>query len=146
MKENRLEMLKDEKELKSKDIANYLNIGESTYSEWEHNKVPIPTKRIIELANLYEINIDYILKLTNTRFSTPKNDNIDLKIIGTRLKEIRKEMGLTLRQLGNKLNCSYSVLGSYERGERLINCEILISFAKFSKYTIEYILGRTNIK
>ena len=91
MKENRLEMLKDEKELKSKDIANYLNIGESTYSEWEHNKVPIPTKRIIELANLYEINIDYILKLTNTRFSTPKNDNIDLKIIGTRLKEIRKE-------------------------------------------------------
>ena len=72
MNENRLEFLKEEMDLKSKDIANMLIIAESTYSEWEHNKIPIPTKRLIELANFYKINIDYILKLTNIRLRITK--------------------------------------------------------------------------
>ena len=63
MNENRLEMLREEKDLKAKDVASFLNVGESSYSEWEHNKSPIPTKRIIELANFYEVNIDYMLNL-----------------------------------------------------------------------------------
>lgn len=146
MNKNRLELLRDEKELKAKDIANYLKVGESSYSEWENNKSPIPTKRIIELANFYEVNIDYMLKLSNSKYKIDKINNINLILIGTRLKNIRKELGLTLRDLGNKLNCSYSAIGSYERGERLINCEILISFAKYSKHSIDYILGRTNNK
>ena len=47
MNENRLDVLKDERDLKSRDVAKYLNVNESTYSEWEHNKIPIPTRRII---------------------------------------------------------------------------------------------------
>lgn len=34
MNENRLEFLKDEMDLKSKEIAKLLNVSESTYSEW----------------------------------------------------------------------------------------------------------------
>ena len=67
MKENRLEQLKDERNLKSKDVAKYLQVYESTYSEWEHSKIPIPTKRIIELANFYNVNIDYMLNISKNR-------------------------------------------------------------------------------
>ena len=63
MKKNRLEILKEEMDLKSKDIAKILNVAESTYSEWEHNKIPIPTRRIIELADFYKINIDYMINI-----------------------------------------------------------------------------------
>ena len=42
--DNRLEDLKYEKDLKSKEIADMLKVNESTYSEWEHNRIPIPTK------------------------------------------------------------------------------------------------------
>ncbi len=144
MNENRLDGLKDERDLKSRDIAKYLKVNESTYSEWEHNKIPIPTRRIVELADFYNVNIDYMLKLTDTRKEI--KNNLDLELIRNRLKEIRQELGLSLRGLGEKLNCSFSSLGSYERGENLINCEILISLSKYSKYSIDYILGRSNNK
>ena len=146
MNENRLDVLKDERDLKSRDVAKYLNVNESTYSEWEHNKIPIPTRRIIELAEFYNVNIDYMLKLTDTRKVIKGKTKLDLELIGNRLKEIRQELGLSLRGLGDKLNCSFSSLGSYERGENLINCEILMSLSKFSNYSIDYILGRTNNK
>lgn len=142
MNENRLENLKEERDLKSKEVAKYLNVNESTYSEWEHNKIPIPTRRIIQLADFYKVNIDYMLKFTDIRKEIKTPTIIDLTLIGNRLKQIRKELGLSLRELGEALNCSYSSLGSYERGEILINCDILISLSKLSKFSIDYILGR----
>ena len=144
MNENRLDGLKEERDLKSRDIAKQLKVNESTYSEWEHNKIPIPTRRIVELADFYNVNIDYMLKLTDTRKEINGKTKLDLELIGNRLKEIRQELDLSLRGLGEKLNCSFSSLGSYERGENLINCEILISLSKYSKYSIDYILGRSN--
>lgn len=146
MDENRLEGLKEERNLKSKDVANYLNVNESTYSEWEHNKIPIPTRRIIQLADFYKINIDYMLKLSDERKYIKGTTDLDLKIIGNRLKDIRQNLGLSLRTLGDKLNSSFSSLASYERGEVLINTDTLISLSKFSNISIDYILGRTNKK
>ena len=53
--ENRLEELKEKFNYKSKDIAEYLKVNKSTYSEWEHNKIPIPTRRLIQFANFYKL-------------------------------------------------------------------------------------------
>lgn len=144
MNDNRLEDLKEELNLKSKDIAKLLNVNESTYSEWENNRIPIPTKRIIELSDFYKVNIDYIIKLTNTRLNIEKETIIDLKKIGERLLNIRKELNYNLRDLGKKINCSFSALASYERGEKLITFEKLINIAIISNHSIDWILGRTN--
>ena len=142
MYNNRLEELKEEKNLKSKQIANILGIAESTYSEWERNKIPIPTRRLIQLSNFYEVNIDYILNLSNNKKHINKIENIDLILIDKRLKEIRENLNLSLRKLGNILNTSFSSLASYERGERLIQSDILINLSKISNTSIDYILGR----
>lgn len=143
MNENRLECLKEELELKSKDIAELLKVNESTYSEWEHNKIPIPTKRLIELADFYKVNIDYILKLTNKRLEINEQTILNLENIGKKISAVRKELNYSLRDLGNKLNCSFSALGSYERGEKLITSEILINLCIISNHSIDWILGRT---
>ena len=44
MNGTRLEELRELKDLKSKDLANILKVSKSTYSQWEHDKIPIPTK------------------------------------------------------------------------------------------------------
>lgn len=142
MKKNRLEILKEEMDLKSKDIAKILNVAESTYSEWEHNKIPIPTRRIIELADFYKINIDYMLKLTNIKIKINEPTIINLEKIGQKLLIIRKELDYSLRELGNVLNCSFSALANYERGENLIIFETLISLSNISNHSIDWILGR----
>lgn len=146
MCENRLEELKDKLELKSKDVAKYLNVAESTYSEWEHNKIPIPTRRIIQLADFYKINIDYILNLSNKKITINTNTEINLNNIGKNIKEIRKKLNLSLREMGKKINCSFSSFASYERGEKLITSDILISLCSISGYSIDWVLCRTKNK
>lgn len=143
---NNLETLRELNNLKAKDIAAILKINKSIYSEWENNKTPIPTKRMVELANFYHVNIDYLLNLGAKKEIVNLDTNINLIEIGKRLKEARTELDMSLRELGEKLNCSFSSLAAYERGEKLINGEILISLAKLSKYSTDYILGRKDYK
>ena len=67
MKMYRLEKLRDEKDMLKKEMAKEIGVVESVYSEWENGNLSIPTKRIYQLANYYEINIDYLFELTNKR-------------------------------------------------------------------------------
>ena len=90
--------------------------------------------------------IDYLLNLTAKKIIIPESHTINLNEIGTRLKNIRTSLNLSLRDLGKKLNCSFSAFAAYERGEKLINSEILVSFAILSNHSIDYILGRTPTK
>lgn len=89
MSTNCLDLLKDERDLKSKDIAKYIGVDKSTYSEWEHSKILIPTRRLIELANYYKINIDYLLGLIYNRCNIKSNISLDLIKIVKRIKEIK---------------------------------------------------------
>lgn len=146
MNETRIEELRESKDLKAKEVAKALNVAESTYSEWEHNKIPIPTKRIVQIANFYKLNIDYIFKLSDNKISIPKEYDLDLITIGNKLKEIRQELDLSLRELGDKLNTAFSSLASYERGECLIQSDILISLCKISNCSMDWVLGRSEEK
>ena len=145
MKYNRLEGLREEYDLKSKDVANKLGVGSSAYSDWERNKVRIPTKRLIELANYYNVNIDYLMCLTNKRKNI-KSKDIDLIKIGLRIKESRDELGFNLRQLGEAVDITFSSLSNYENGKTLIQSDILISLSKLTNYSVDYLLNRSNDK
>lgn len=145
MKYNRLEGLREEYDLKSKEIAGKLGVGSSAYSDWERNKVRIPTKRLIELANYYKVNIDYLMCLTNNRKQIEARE-IDLNKIGTRIKESREELGYNLRQLGEAVDITFSSLCNYENGKTLIQSDILISLSKLSNYSVDYLLNRSDDK
>lgn len=109
---HRLENLRDEKDLLKKDVAKAIGIVESVYSEWENEKLSIPTKRIYQLSEYYEVNIDYMMKLTDKRIHIKTNNEINLDIVSKRLKEVRKSLKMTLRDLAEKYNISSSVVNS----------------------------------
>ena len=90
MSNERLEDLRDEHDLKKKDVAKAIGVVESVYSEWENGKLSIPTKRLNQLANYFEVNIDYMLGISNKRNRIKSSDEIDMKLVSARLKEIRK--------------------------------------------------------
>lgn len=147
MNENRLEGLREENNLKEIDIAKMLNVSKSKISEWENNKISIPTKRLIQLSNFYKVSIDYIVRLSNIRnMNINFDDNLDLVLIGNRIKEIRTSLELTLTELGKKLNSNYSTISRYENGQNLIQSDILIAICEMSNYSIDWVLGRTNKK
>lgn len=63
----RLRELREQKQLKQMDIAKLLNITQQQYSEYELGTRIIPLKKLIILADYYNVSIDYILSRTNKK-------------------------------------------------------------------------------
>lgn len=61
-----------------------------------------------------------------------------------RLKELREDKGLSLKQLAKALNISDVALGRWEKGTRIPNIETLEQLSKFFKVTTDYMLGIGN--
>ena len=69
---SRLKDLRQDKDLKQKEIAAVLNINQRVYSNYETGKREIPARLIIKLASFYNTSADYILGITNTFEPYPK--------------------------------------------------------------------------
>lgn len=143
---NRLEDLRDEKNLYKKNVAQNIGVVESVYSEWENGRVSIPTKRLYQLAEFFEVNIDYLIGITDKRVKIRKNKEIDIDIVSLRLKEIRKSLKMTMRDLAEKFNTSSSTISNYENGKFLILGSFLVELCMFSNYSIDWVLGRSDKK
>lgn len=61
----RIRDLREDRDLKQKDIADYLNCSQVCYSNYELGKRDIPTEILIKLARFYKTSTDYILGLTD---------------------------------------------------------------------------------
>ena len=63
----RLRDLREDKELKQKEVAAVLGIDQRVYSNYEIGKREIPTRFVVKLADLYKTSTDYILGLTQIK-------------------------------------------------------------------------------
>lgn len=63
-----------------------------------------------------------------------------------RIKTLREEFGYTQQDLANKLNSSKSVIGLYENETRKPSLEILLKLSEAFNCSIDYLLGKTNIR
>ncbi len=61
----RLKDLRDDNDLKQKQVADILGIDQRVYSNYETGKREIPCKHLITLAKYYNVSTDYLLGLTN---------------------------------------------------------------------------------
>ena len=57
----RLYELRQEKELTQHAIAKLLNIGQSTYCNWENGKSNLTVSQILNLAEFFGVTTDYLL-------------------------------------------------------------------------------------
>ena len=57
--------IREDKDIKQKDIAAYLNVSQNTYSQYENGVRQIPISLLVELAKFYNVSVDYLLRLTD---------------------------------------------------------------------------------
>ena len=62
-----------------------------------------------------------------------------------RIKELRKQHGLSQIELGKVLNIAQNTLSAYERGSRDPDTDTLASIAQYFGVSVDYLLGRTDI-
>lgn len=63
-----------------------------------------------------------------------------------RISELRKERGISMKQAAEQLGMPYTTYVNYEKGARQPNSETLIDLANFYNTSIDYMLGKSNIR
>lgn len=61
----RIRDLREDNDLKQRQLADYLNCSQQVYSNYELGQRDIPTDVLIHLSEFYSVSVDYILGLTN---------------------------------------------------------------------------------
>lgn len=67
-------------------------------------------------------------------------------LIGLRIRELRKKMNLTQKQLAEKINVDCSAVTKWETGKANPDFEKQRFLADFFGVTVDYLLGRTDKK
>lgn len=70
---DRIRSLREDADKTQDQIAEFLHIGQKTYSDYELGKIRIPVDSLLLLARYYDVSMDYICGLTETRMPFPKN-------------------------------------------------------------------------
>ncbi|MBR5479931.1 MAG: helix-turn-helix transcriptional regulator [Clostridia bacterium] len=68
----RIRDMREDRDLKQKDLAEYLKCTQVCYSNYEIGKRDIPTEVLIKLAHFYDTSTDYLLGMTDERIPYPK--------------------------------------------------------------------------
>ena len=61
-----------------------------------------------------------------------------------RLKELRKEKGISQLKLAMDLSVNQNTISRYETGERQADYNMLIKIADYFNVSVDYLLERTN--
>lgn len=63
----RLKSLREDLDIKQKEIAAFLHIKQNTYSQYENGQRQLPIELLIQLAKYYNVSTDYILELSDKK-------------------------------------------------------------------------------
>lgn len=67
--------IREDRDLKQKDLAAYLNISQNTYSQYETGVIALTAEVLIKLADYYNVSVDYLLDRTNNPKLQPNKNN-----------------------------------------------------------------------
>ncbi len=73
------------------------------------------------------------------------NETANVATIGERIRKLRKEKGMTQKELGNILGVSISTVGMYEAGKRMPAPETIGKIADYFSADTDYLLGRSEV-
>ena len=89
---NKINYLLEKNNLKQKDLTDYLGIEKSVFSSWKNGKSKSYSKYIAEIAQYFNVSIDYLLD--NEKSSPGEADELqdeDLIILNRNAKNLTPE-------------------------------------------------------
>ncbi|WP_122790746.1 helix-turn-helix domain-containing protein [Intestinibacillus sp. Marseille-P6563] len=74
----RLKEIREDRDLKQREIANVLHVAQNTYCNYENGVHEIPLHVLIRLSRYYEVNLEYLLGLTDDPTPLPPSVRPDI--------------------------------------------------------------------
>lgn len=141
MNTERLINIRDNLELTQTEVAEKLGCTRSAYSIWKINKNTIPLYYLNKFSNIFNINIDYLVNLSDKEY-IEFNKVIDKKELGKRIKQARKKIGFIQDKLASKINTTHSVISAYEYGKTSVPTLFLIGIARITNKSLNWFLNK----
>jgi len=141
MLNNNLKFCRETLEMTQKELGFVFGVSDRTISGWENCYDIIPLSKLVKFCNLYHYSVDYVVGLTrNNQNYKNKKLVLDKKIIGRKLKKLRKDLGLTQQQMADECSISQTAYSNYELGINLISSMTLYTICKNHKVSMDNIL------
>lgn len=144
-KETKFADLRQDKEMTQKEVAEKLKVFVDTYSKWERGINDIPLVKSNELANFYNVSLDFLLGLSDYSFDTERKD-INLNLFCNRLSELRKKHHLTQSELSKKVGFTQTTYTCYENGTSIPTTFKVYYIALYYNVSLDYLVGRSDEK
>lgn len=138
----KIKNIREELEITQNIIADKLGCTRSAYSLWEINKNTIPLYYLNKLSNELNINIDYLVDLSEDKNIKFNKVDIDKTELGKRIRQARKSINYTQEKLADKLNTTHSVISAYEAGKTSVPTLFLIEIARISNKSLNWFLNK----
>lgn len=140
LKKLRIKERRETLNITQQDLSNKVKIKTSNLSNYENLKEIIPIRQLNKICDELKTSFDYILNLSENNNYNQKE--LDSKVIGERLKEIRKENKLYQETLAKEIGTSKSLICEYEKGVKLVSLPYLYTICKKYNISADYLLGK----
>ncbi len=137
-----LKFLREKNKLNQTEVANIIGIERITYNHYETQEKIIPLMRLNDLANYYDVSIDFIFNFTYSKNYADSKKSIDAYTFGQNFKIWRKNNKLTQAKIANIINVDSTVVTNWENGKHLIATAFLYDICKKYKISADYLLGK----
>lgn len=138
----RIKEVRENKNITQTELAKIVGIKKSNLSNYENLNEIIPIKQLDKICNELKISFDYALGLQNQNNYFFKE--LDKKIVGERLKEVRKDNKLYQETLAKNIGTSKSLICEYEKGAKLLSLPYAYAICKKYNISADYLLGKTD--
>jgi transcriptional regulator with XRE-family HTH domain len=130
------------KGLTQEDLASLIpGQSNSQISTYENGKRDVPRDKVERFAEILGISPISLIPLEEwSRPEEPELNEKEPTMISNRLKEIRKGMGISMRQMAMNIDMPYTTYVSYEKGTREPNIAGLIKLADYFGCTVDYLV------
>jgi len=94
----KLKLLRKRNKLSQEQIANYLGVGQTTYSKYENERTYPDINTVKKIAKLYGITIDQLVSDNDEKEYTIKVTEKELHILKSLLKKIETSKIITINE------------------------------------------------
>lgn len=62
-----IKSLREDNDYKQRELAQYLNVSQNTYSQYETGVIELTASTLIKLSKFYNVSVDYLLGLSDKK-------------------------------------------------------------------------------
>ena len=126
-----------EKGMQQKELAKQLDIPPSVLSDWKSGRLKPSVEMICNIAELFDVSIDYLLK---GEASQPRLESFTERVLA-----LIQEKGTTKNKLLTDLGLNHNSFGDWAKKQQAPSSETVVKIADYFGVTTDYLLkGETS--